>query len=158
MSFGCLLNHMVVMSCHPISQLPPCFSPEEDYIGNLCAMLQLILEHVVSEKIFKSSSQIIWNCAWLSCFVAEWNEACAIAWSWIYNFLCNQCLSHLTLWVRMLLMRDVLDTTLSDNDCQWIAPGQNLTILSETTNLIFKTTVWYRKQLPFCDDLSGLLL
>jgi hypothetical protein len=57
-----------------ISQLSPCFSPEEDYIGNRCAMLQLILEHVVSEKIFKSSSQIIWNCAWLSCFVAEWNE------------------------------------------------------------------------------------
>jgi uncharacterized protein with PIN domain len=84
-------------------------------------------------------------------FFANWCGAIVIviAWSWIYNFLCNQCLSHLTLWVRMLLMRDVLDTTLSDNDCQWIAPGQNLTILSETTNLMFKTTVWYRKQLPF---------
>jgi hypothetical protein len=93
-------------------------------------------------------------------FFANWcgTIVIVIAWSWIYNFLCNQCLSHLTLWVRMLLMRDVLDTTLSDNDCQWIAAGQNLTILSETTNLIFKTTVWYRKQLPFCDDLSGLFI
>ena len=32
--------------------------------------------------------------------------------SWIYNYLCNQCLSLLTLWIRILLRRCVLDTTL----------------------------------------------
>jgi uncharacterized integral membrane protein len=32
--------------------------------------------------------------------------------SWIYNYLCNQCLSPLTLWVRNPLSRGVLDTTL----------------------------------------------
>jgi len=31
---------------------------------------------------------------------------------WIYNYLCNQCLSPITLWVRIPLKRDVLDTTL----------------------------------------------
>ena len=31
--------------------------------------------------------------------------------SWIYNYLCNQCLSPLTLWVRILLRQGVLDTT-----------------------------------------------
>ena len=34
--------------------------------------------------------------------------------SWIYNYLCNQCLSQLTLRVRIPLRRGVLDTTLCD--------------------------------------------
>jgi len=44
--------------------------------------------------------------------------------SWIYNYLCNQCLSPLTLWVRISLMRGVLDTTLCDEVCQWLAAGR----------------------------------
>jgi hypothetical protein len=44
--------------------------------------------------------------------------------SWIYNYIWNQCLSPLTLWVRLLLRRGVLDTTLSDKVCQWLATGQ----------------------------------
>ena len=34
--------------------------------------------------------------------------------SWIYNYPCNQCLSPLTLWVRIPLRRGVLNTTLCD--------------------------------------------
>jgi len=34
--------------------------------------------------------------------------------SWIYNYLCSQCLSPLTLWVWIQLRRGVLDTTLCD--------------------------------------------
>ena len=41
--------------------------------------------------------------------------------SWIYNYLCNQCLLPLTLWVRIPLRRGVLDTTLCDEVCQWLA-------------------------------------
>ena len=49
--------------------------------------------------------------------------------SWIYNYLCNQCLSPLRLWVRIPFMpswQDVLDTTLCDksfvsNFRQWIS-------------------------------------
>ena len=44
--------------------------------------------------------------------------------SWIYNHLCNQCLSPLTLWVWIPLMASVLDTTLCDKVCQWLAAGQ----------------------------------
>jgi hypothetical protein len=40
--------------------------------------------------------------------------------SWIYNYLCNQCLSPLTLWVQIQLRRGVLDTTLWDKVCQWL--------------------------------------
>jgi len=40
--------------------------------------------------------------------------------SWIYNFLCNRCLSSLKLWVRTLLM--VRFTWY--NVCYWLATGQ----------------------------------
>ena len=52
--------------------------------------------------------------------------------SWIYNYLCNQCLSPLTLWVRTLLRRGVLDTTLCDKVCQWLATGQWFSPVSST--------------------------
>ena len=51
---------------------------------------------------------------------------CAFEWllesygSWIYNYLCNQCLSTLTLWVWILLRRGVLNTTLCDKFCLWL--------------------------------------
>jgi hypothetical protein len=43
---------------------------------------------------------------------------------WIYKYLCNRCLSPLELWVRKLLRRSVLDTTLCDKVSQWLATGQ----------------------------------
>ena len=43
---------------------------------------------------------------------------------WIYNYLCNQCLSPLTLWVPIPLRRGLLDTTLCDKVCQWLATGR----------------------------------
>jgi hypothetical protein len=39
--------------------------------------------------------------------------------SWIYNYLCNQCLSPLTLWVRIPLMRGILDRTLDYKSVTW---------------------------------------
>jgi len=39
--------------------------------------------------------------------------------SCIYNYLWNQCLSPLTLWVRIPLRRSVLDTTVYDTVFQW---------------------------------------
>ena len=46
----------------------------------------------------------------------SWSYGC-----WIYNNLCNQCLSPLKLWVQNPFRRDVLDTTLWDKVCQWLA-------------------------------------
>jgi len=45
------------------------------------------------------------------------------------NYLCNQCLSLLTLWVRTSLRRGILDTMFCDKVCQglvagrWFSPG-----------------------------------
>jgi hypothetical protein len=44
--------------------------------------------------------------------------------SWINNYLCNQCISPLMLWVLIPLMRGVLDTTLCDKVCQWLAASR----------------------------------
>jgi hypothetical protein len=44
--------------------------------------------------------------------------------SWIYNYLCNQCLSSLALWVLILLRWGILDTTLCDQVCHWLETGQ----------------------------------
>jgi hypothetical protein len=44
--------------------------------------------------------------------------------SWNFNYLSDQCISPLTLWVRTTLRRCVLDTTLCDNFCQWLATGR----------------------------------
>jgi hypothetical protein len=41
--------------------------------------------------------------------------------SWTYNYLCNQCLSPLMLWVRILIRASC--TTLCDKVCQWLATG-----------------------------------
>ena len=50
----------------------------------------------------------------------------SLSWSyrcWIYDYLCNQCPLPLTLWVRILLRRGVVDTTLCDKVCQWLMTG-----------------------------------
>ena len=44
--------------------------------------------------------------------------------SWIYNYICNQCLPQLILCVRIPLRRCVLDSTLCDKVCQWLAAGR----------------------------------
>ena len=40
---------------------------------------------------------------------------------WSYNYLCNQCLSPLRLRVRIPLRWEVLNTTLCNKVCQWLA-------------------------------------
>ena len=41
-----------------------------------------------------------------------------------FNYLCNQCQSPLTLWVRIPNMQGLLDITFCDKVCQWFAAGQ----------------------------------
>ena len=56
--------------------------------------------------------------------------------SWIYNYLCNQCLSPLMLWVRIMLR--VRCTTLCDTVCQslatsqWFSPGTPVSCTNKT--------------------------
>jgi len=42
--------------------------------------------------------------------------------SWTYNYLCNQCLSSLMLWVRISIRARC--ATICDKVCQWLATGR----------------------------------
>ena len=44
--------------------------------------------------------------------------------SWIYSYLCNQCLLPLTLWVQIPLRSGVLDIALCDKIRQWLVAGR----------------------------------
>jgi hypothetical protein len=61
-----------------------------------------------------------------SCFSVEWRDP---SWSWSYDrcilgYLCNQCLSPLSCEFESHPCWDVLNTTLCDKVCQWLATGQ----------------------------------
>jgi len=68
--------------------------------------------------------------------------------SWVFNYLFNQRLSPLMLWVRISLMWGVLDTTV----CQWLAKGRwfspgiqisstNKTDRHDITEILLKVTL-----------------
>ena len=56
--------------------------------------------------------------------------------NWIYSYLCNQCLSPMMLWVRILIRTRC--TTLCDKVCQWLAtdrwfsPGPSVSSTNKT--------------------------
>jgi hypothetical protein len=58
--------------------------------------------------------------------------------SWIYNYLCNQCQSPLTLWVWTPLRRGVLNTTLCDKvfqllmACLWFSLSTPVSSINTT--------------------------
>ena len=62
------------------------------------------------------------------------------------NYLCNQCLSPLMLWVQTQLRRGVLNTTLCDKNCQSLSPGTpvsstNKTDRHNTTEILLKVAL-----------------
>jgi hypothetical protein len=62
---------------------------------------------------------------------------CGVLWSWwyailIFNYLCNQCLSPLMMWVRTRLWRGVLDATLCDKVCQGLATDRWFSLVYST--------------------------
>jgi hypothetical protein len=64
----------------------------------------------------------------------QWN---CIDWI-IYNYLWNQRLSPLTLWIRITLRRGVRNTTLCDKVCKWLgacrwfSPGTKVSSINKT--------------------------
>jgi hypothetical protein len=69
----------------------------------------LITSLVSSNSSSKTFQPPLWG--------SSWSDG-----SWIYNYLCNQCLLPLRLWVRIPLMARC--TTLCDKVCQWLATGR----------------------------------
>jgi hypothetical protein len=76
---------------------------------------------------------------------------------WIYNYLCNKCLSPLQLWVRTMFRRGILDKTLCDKVWQWIATGVwfSLGTLVSSTN---KTDCHYTTEILLKVELNTITL
>ena len=66
--------------------------------------------------------------------------------SWLYNYLCNRCISPLMLWVRIPLMARC--TTLCDQVCQWLAADRCFFCLLRFYPRIKQTaTIWLKEAL-----------
>jgi hypothetical protein len=93
-----------------------------------CSMLARIIQTLYSDstwKPFQQSRDVI------SRLSTRWEQRLLTLWfmtgsswpwsygSWIYNYLCNQCLSPQMLWVRISMRARC--TTLCDKVCQWLA-------------------------------------
>ena len=68
-------------------------------------------------------------------FAVSWGAVVSWSWShgsWIYNYLCNQCQSLLTLWVWIMPKQCVLDTTLYDKVCKYLTTSYWISLVSFT--------------------------
>jgi hypothetical protein len=102
-----------------------------DYSRNLfvdisfrfCWLFSLHSSLILLEKSINLSSVYILGFVFRSC--SEWGPSWSWSWSygsWIYNYLYNQYLSPLKLWVRILLMARC--TWYNIIVCQWLVTGQ----------------------------------
>ena len=97
--------------------------------------------------IFLSAPPLTWNPGSpLVCIIIWWMRP-SWSWSygsWVYNYLCNQCLSPL----KLCSWRGVLYTTLCDKVCQWLSAGlwffirsSNKTDRHDITEILLKVTL-----------------
>jgi hypothetical protein len=84
----------------------------------------------------------------------QWGTVVVVSYgSWIYNYLWNQCLSPLKLRVQIPLRWGVLDTTLCDKVCQWLAASHWFSPISSTnktdhhdlTEILLKVVLKFHK-------------
>ena len=75
--------------------------------------IQPITVHML--YVFRHLNRWSWNTFWGPSW--PWSYG-----SWIYNYLSNQCLSPLLLWVRISIRARC--TTLCNKVCQWLAIGR----------------------------------
>jgi hypothetical protein len=59
----------------------------------------------------------------------SWPWSCG-SWIFFHNYLCNQCLSPLMMWVRIWIR--AMCTTLCDKICQWLVTGRWFSPVSST--------------------------
>jgi hypothetical protein len=78
--------------------------------SNYHTIMTMTAPHMVIKQMRSLWQPEFFSC---NCTFLDWWLVC----------LCNQGVSPLTLWVRVLLMRSVLYATLCDKVCQWLAAG-----------------------------------
>ena len=101
-------------------------------------LLKVLRSKPKNDQIMCNAACLVGNLATSSedqvCYriILFWQAMCSVtgpSWSWsygswIYNYLCNQCLSSLSCEFKPRSWRGVLDTTLCDKVYLWLATGQ----------------------------------
>ena len=95
--------------------------PKTDLLSSIPSCMYIFLYLNLCSRLF-----IFFNMASKTEGLYQYCDRFPLSWSWshgswICTYLCNQCLSLLTLRVRIPLRRGVLDTTLCDKVCLWLA-------------------------------------
>ena len=77
--------------------------------------------------------------------------------SWIYNYLCNQYISPLKLWVQIPLMVEcILDITLCDQVCQWFGTWHVcgfLSVLNFPAPIKLTATIYLKYCWKWCNTI-----
>jgi hypothetical protein len=87
-------------------------------------------------KLWYVIGQLVMMCSWsyyTAILIQQFMKGLSWPWSyggWIHNYLCNQCLLPLMLWVRLPLRARSI--TLCDKVSQWLAAGQWFSPVSST--------------------------
>ena len=112
-------GHCVVCSSSIYGFWLPPFGIFKLFLSLQCILYCTYLSRSRMEPVVLNFGSI-WCCYWIiEAVVVVIVSYC----SWIYNYMCNQCLSPLTLWVRIPLRRGVFDTTLFGKVCKRFAAG-----------------------------------
>jgi hypothetical protein len=117
------------------------FSIPGSQIGRVVILVKMYVETFKTDVIDRTSCET----GDYVCWELQNRQGLSWLWSygiWIYNYLCNQCLSPLTLWVRTQLRRGVLDATIYDEVCLWLTTGQWFSPVSSTNKTDHHDIKW----------------
>jgi hypothetical protein len=99
--------------------------------SNRIVQIKVITKLPNSEQSYKQKKQIYHNKSFVAVMIIRYSityhyiKGPPWPWlygSWIFIYLCNQCISPLMLWVRIPIR--VRCTTLCDKVCQWLVAGR----------------------------------
>jgi hypothetical protein len=118
--------------------------------GNYQIVGHVIISRVAALEIKAMDLYEHWSCHLI--YISEGPSWTWSYGSWFSNYMYNQCISPLMLWVRKPLMRGVLDSTLCDKVCQWLttsrwlSPGTPVSSTNKTdrhdiTEIFLKVTL-----------------
>jgi hypothetical protein len=87
-------------------------------------IMALLYSFILHFQLLKKVNFLTFMLHWESTTTLQMVHGPSWLWSygsWIYNYLCNQCISPLMLWVRISIRARC--TTLRGKVCQWLATG-----------------------------------
>jgi hypothetical protein len=90
-----------------------------------CLQLETLYCLQLETLLFTAGDTVLFNFHYSFVYIVNIYREPSWPWSygsWIYNYLCNQCLSPLTLWVWISIRARC--TTLCIKVCQWLATGR----------------------------------